>query len=59
MDTPPEAFAFHSITMIEPFKVLSLEQFHWLEYEATIQGHPGIPKVLKVFFFKMRILASF
>ena len=33
-DSPPTTVSFHTITKMDPFKTYSIEQYHWLDYEA-------------------------
>lgn len=40
--TPPTTVQFHTITKLEPFKQFSIEQYHWLEYEAKMQNKPSL-----------------
>eukprot|EP00667_Euglena_gracilis_P000108 EG_transcript_108 len=40
--SPPMTVNFHTITWLEPFRHLSVEQFHWLEYQARRQNHPSL-----------------
>ena len=35
-------YRYHTITKLEPFKQFSIEQYHWLEYEAKIKGEPSL-----------------
>ena len=39
---PPQQVYFHSVTKLEPFKTLSIEQYHWMEYESKVQGRPSL-----------------